>query len=239
MTFDLKTHLAQIREGRAELSLKRVDLDNELEVIENTAANLKEAIANIDEQLIEIDELDLDKVLGPAPQRMSGVLQLVEEVVNDLFSANGTEATLSEEAITGLVAERAPMAKESSVRSSLGRLVEKGVLARGGKRGSRTYSKSTGESGPPEPVKPSDEARAEILKKLTTAGADGLARKELAWDLGDAAVLDAILAEPEVEVFQREAGGVVESRYRIKEGSLGQRPLFENAAPPPAHANKD
>ena len=122
-------------------------------------------------------------------------------------------------------------------------VVEKGVLVRGGKPRARTYNKGRGKSGPPPA--PSDEARAAVLKKLTTAGADGLPRKDLAGETGDAATLDAILVEPEIEEFQRPAPGESadgnqadgETRYRIKEGSLGQRPLFESAAPPPPHAN--
>lgn len=237
MTFDLKAHLAQIREGRAELVRRREERKDYLDSLEAQMVAAQEDIASIDRQLAEIDELDLDRVLGPAPVRMSGVLQLVEEVVTDLLAQVAViDGSVCEDEIFKAVRERESLTKESSIRSSLARLVDKGKLARAGKRGSRTYSRPTAESGPP-PQPPGEDVREVVLKALREADAKGVTRKDLAWVTGDAAALDAVLAEPEVEAFQRE--GSAETLYRIKDGSIGQRSLFQSAAPPPAHANKD
>jgi DNA-binding PadR family transcriptional regulator len=226
MTFNLKHHLAQIREGRADLTRTRAEAVDRLDELESQADEVRDHLKQIDADIAAIDALDLDPVIGPAPVRMSGVLKLVTEVVDELLH---NKSVVAEGEIVVAVREREAAAKESSIRSSLARLVEKGVITRDGPRGARVYAR--GDAGAADPK----DVRNSVIDALAQAGDKGLTKRDLAWATGDAAILDEALRDQAIVSYVID--GTAETRYRLRTDVLGQRPLFDGADPPPSHAN--
>lgn len=226
--FDLEEHLSRIRAGKAELVQRRTDLKESI-------AKLNAELEDVEADLERIDGLDLDAIIGPEPMRMGGVLQLVEKVAVEMLEQRSADPSftaaagvgLTEDAILEEVRKREPAVKETSVRSALARLAEKGRLSRAGKRGSRVYGLGRPESGPPPAA--GKGPRDAVLLALRSAGEDGLSRKQLAWAAGDAAIVDELLGSADVTIETFEAEG--EQRFRIKP-EPGQRPLFPGADVP-------
>jgi 3-hydroxyacyl-CoA dehydrogenase len=226
MTFDLQRHLAQIRDGKAELEHRRDELRSEIQ--EKT-----EELEDVESDLERIKAMDLDSMLGPEPQRMSGVLPLVDSVAVEMLCRSDTATSLAEDVILEEVIKREPAAKPGSVRSALRRLVDKGRLVRSGKRGAYFYALGQPESGSP-PVPDANSLRESVVRALEEAGEGGLTRKQLSWTAGDVATVDRMLADPDiiVETFEHEG----EQRYRLKPRQPEQKKLFQGADDPPGHA---
>ena len=244
MTFDLKSHLAEIRIGRAELERERAELHDKLSALDDEKDELEQKVAAINQELEAIDELNLDSVLGPAPVRQSGVLKFVAKVVNELHGpvADNIGRYLSEGNIIRHVMEAEPQFKDSSIRSALARMVERNDLVREGTRGARTYRRPReGEILETVPEKPSEaderkDVRTTVLEALQAAGDSGLTRHELAWVTGDAATIDRVILEsPEIET-RIDGAGI--THCHVKPDALGQASLFDGADPPPEHANR-
>lgn len=225
------------------------NINQMLKGLEHERATLLEAREQLEAQIIELeekrDEYDeaikkVDGVLGPLKQspqpRARGVKQLAETVLRDLSTQ---KEWLSQSEVVDAVVARDDAMKPHSVVSSLGRLVEEGVIIRRGKRGSHEYALAKGQStasgaepadnvDPESPEEPFDI----VLGKLKDAGDQGCTRKDLGWAVGDAVNLDGILDKLIQDGDVKSAPSGNEIRYVLLPRVQQQKPLFAGADAP-------
>jgi len=243
-TFDLNEHLSRIRDGKADLERRRDSIQEEV-------ARLTSELEKIDADLERIEGLDLDAVLGPAPQRMIGLAQVVESVTVEMVGASG--GPIPETSIVTRILAASPGAKSGSIRSALARLVERKRIVRFGKRGAYLYSAqaSSQESAPQTVAADNSSILSRALMLLAEAGVAGLPRSELLEKLGfdRDAIRDDHLAGLVDDILDDERIVFRDSVYRdvVSAAAVAMTPgskpfqhsLFNDADPPPPHAAKD
>jgi hypothetical protein len=232
-TFDLNRHLSRIRDGKAELEKRRDSIQDEI-------AALTSELEKVDADLERIEGLDLDAVLGPAPQRMTGVLQVVEGVAMRMLEDGSVVAEA--DIVHGV---KFSGAKSGSVRSALSRLVERGTVCRTGKRGSWSYflpKTESDASSEPSAEAPETDLLSRVLSALAEAGAAGMLQSDLYLKLNLGLDSDGAMNE----ILKDDRIVCREGRYRdvvsdaaAQAKPFQQRTLFDGAEPPPAHAAKD
>lgn len=226
--FDFEQFFRQAKEGRTVLLARKEKLESE---IEEGQAELEK----IADQLSQ-----LEQIIGSDPSvnertRQSNVQNLVLAAVKEIFEDpnSGYSKHVAERQIVARVMLKEPTTKEKSIQSVLLRMHKGGKLARHGKRGSYEYTLIV-PGDEIEPKVPHGEAADHTDKVVETIAqkADGATEKDLAWAVGDLAIVHPILRTliDRGAVQETEEGG--EKVYRIvSKEDRAPRTMFDAELP--------